>query len=248
MDEAWDDLQACHRLGRLIATGPTTVECLTGNAVDGMAFDGDWKFAYFGRLTPERALKCWADIRKLPPLPHAVDKASISERFAYLDIICGTVRDSVKPEDMFPLLPGMTMTIAGVDSTRLRDALRQWIGSGLVDWDEVLRLGNQHFDRVVEAANKPQVPEAWKLASALDEELKKQVASFRDVRSNAIARAAELVGGRTPRQIATQCVSAIYLLNANCARALVACDCRAILIYPRLTEIALALRTCFEIA
>ena len=87
------------------ASGPTWIDCHVGTAVDGVACEGDWRFAHFARLMPERAAKCCADIRQLPPLPRVVDTANISERFSYLDMVCGTVRGNVKPDDIVPVLP-----------------------------------------------------------------------------------------------------------------------------------------------
>ena len=240
--QAWDDLQACHRFGHLSARGPTLMGCLIGTAIDGASCEGDWRFAHFARLTPERAAKCWADIRQLPPLPRTVDKANISERFLYLDMVCGTVCGNVKPEHIFPVLPGgVTCSIAGVDSATLRDALTRWMGAGPVDWDEVLRLGNQRFDRILDVANEPQLLERQTACAALDEEHTKQMASFRDPQSNAAAGALDIARGRTPQQLTTQWVSTVYLAAAcGSGAAELRTDDRAA-INLRLTEIALAL-------
>src|SRR5262249_54357378 len=36
-DAAWQDLLACHRLGRLVGRGPTLVDALIGVAIEGLA-------------------------------------------------------------------------------------------------------------------------------------------------------------------------------------------------------------------
>ena len=51
VDEAWEDLLACHRLARLVGQGPTLVEALVAIAIDGMACAGDQGLVQHARLT-----------------------------------------------------------------------------------------------------------------------------------------------------------------------------------------------------
>ena len=240
--EAWDDLQAIHRLGRLLGRARTVAEYQVGAAVDRFACEGDCTFAHFTRLTSERAAKYRAELRQLAPLPRAVDKATVSERFAYLDIICGCARGSVKPADAFPVLPPwIRVPVGGVDSNAIRDAFTRYLNSGAVDWNEALRLGNQQFDRMVEAADKHQPAERQKAAAELDKELEQQVARFGDAKLDLIEGTLDVFKGRTPQQIATQSVSAIFLVDTTRAENLQTIENQSI-IYLRLNEIALRRR------
>ena len=66
VEQAWADLQTCHRLGRLLAQGPTIEECIGGITIDWMAAYGDWQVAHFGHLTPEQAQVLGGDQRAFP--------------------------------------------------------------------------------------------------------------------------------------------------------------------------------------
>jgi hypothetical protein len=49
VDEAWQDLLGCHRLGRLLARGGTQIELLVGIAIDHIATKGDVAFLGHGK-------------------------------------------------------------------------------------------------------------------------------------------------------------------------------------------------------
>ena len=84
VDEAWEDLLACHRLARLAGQGPTLVDALVAIALDGMACAGDQGLLQHAQLTPAQIARMRADLDKLPPLPKMVDKVKVSERFLTL--------------------------------------------------------------------------------------------------------------------------------------------------------------------
>ena len=54
-DEAWQDLLACHRLGRLVARGGTLIEELVGIAIDVIASNADLAYLEHAGLTPSRS-------------------------------------------------------------------------------------------------------------------------------------------------------------------------------------------------
>jgi hypothetical protein len=83
VDEAWEDLLACHRLARLAGQGPTLVEALFAISVDETACAGDQALLRHARLTPARIARMRADLDKLPPMPKMVDKIDVFERFGY---------------------------------------------------------------------------------------------------------------------------------------------------------------------
>ena len=93
VDEAWEDLLACHRLARLAGQGPTLVDALVAIAVDGMACAGDQGLLQHARLTPAQIARMRADLDKLPPLPKMVDKINVGERFMYLDCVGMVARE-----------------------------------------------------------------------------------------------------------------------------------------------------------
>src|SRR5205085_899358 len=51
VDAAWQDLLACHRLGRLVARGGTLIEALVGLAIDAIAVKADLAFLEGAKAT-----------------------------------------------------------------------------------------------------------------------------------------------------------------------------------------------------
>lgn len=134
-DEAWRDLLAAHRIGRLVAQGPFLVEKLVGFAIDGSARDGTIALLDQGRLTPEQSRRIQSDLESLPAFNSVADSLDSMERLAYLDtailFTAGNNRDMIAFLDM------------GEDVSL--------INSVAVDWNVVLRKGNEFYDRYVAA-------------------------------------------------------------------------------------------------
>src|SRR5262249_45457531 len=86
-DNAWQDLIACHRLGRLIGRGGTLVEGLVGYAIDGMASRAELGFLEHTKPDVKRIESCMRDLRNLPPFPSVGEKVDLGERFMFLDSV-----------------------------------------------------------------------------------------------------------------------------------------------------------------
>ena len=52
-DDAWQDLLACHRLGRLVARGGTSIESLVGHCIEVAAITADLAFVEPRKVGPE---------------------------------------------------------------------------------------------------------------------------------------------------------------------------------------------------
>src|SRR5205085_135586 len=76
-DEAWQDLLACHRLGRLVARGAIFIEVLVGIAVDQIASSADLAYLERAKLTTRQVRDCLRDLQGLPPLPPMADKIDL---------------------------------------------------------------------------------------------------------------------------------------------------------------------------
>jgi hypothetical protein len=139
-DEAWQDLLACHRLGRTVARGATLIESLVGIACDHVASEADLAFLERGRLTSRQVLDRLKDLRALPPLPPLADRMDLAERFAYLDSLQLIRRGGV----------GMLEALAGGKRPRKPDADEQK-ALALIDWGPALRDGNRWYDRLAAA-------------------------------------------------------------------------------------------------
>jgi hypothetical protein len=86
-DAAWEDLLACHRLGRLVARGATLIEALVGIAIDHITTQADLAYLESANLTSGQVRDRLKDLQGLPPLPPLGDKLDLGERFMYLDCV-----------------------------------------------------------------------------------------------------------------------------------------------------------------
>jgi hypothetical protein len=87
MNEAWQDLLACHRLGRQVARGGTSIEQLVGIAIDRVASDADLAYLEYGKLSAKQIKDCLRDLQQLPPMPSTADKVDLCERMVMLQSI-----------------------------------------------------------------------------------------------------------------------------------------------------------------
>ncbi|MGA2032993.1 MAG: alpha/beta hydrolase [Thermoguttaceae bacterium] len=174
VDEAWEDLLACHRLARLVGQGPTLVEELVAIVVDGVACVGDQGLLSHARLTPAQIARMRTDLDKLPPMPKMIDKIDVAERFMYLDCVGIVARKGL----------GALSGLTGISEPE--NALKSLIASTVstaIDWDVVLRMGNSWYDRLVGAYGKPTRAERRAALAKIDGELKKLAATSRDWKS-----------------------------------------------------------------
>jgi type II secretory pathway pseudopilin PulG len=140
--EAWQDLLACHRLGRLIARGGTLIELLVGIAIDMMASHGDVAYLDYAKPTSTQVSACFDDLRNLPPMPNLADKIDQCERLFCLDAMLLTARHGMTFLESFAnennSLP---------ENGKFGSELFTWS----VNWDPALRNANLWFDRDVAA-------------------------------------------------------------------------------------------------
>jgi hypothetical protein len=140
-DQAWNDLRACHRLGRLVAQGGFLIESLVGNRIDEIAQTADLAWLQDPRLDPKRISKGLKDLQSLPPRPTMTPPLDLLERFEtlqsmmmvdrlglhYLAAISGTVDD----ENRAPKGPLTN-----------------------VNWDVALRNANTWYDRLAKISRE----------------------------------------------------------------------------------------------
>jgi hypothetical protein len=201
LDEAWQDLLACHRLARQQGQGTTLVEGLVAMAIDGIARGGDVALAHYGRPTAAQVRKMKADLAALPPMPKMADRLDRGERFFYLDSVAAIARLGVSHIG--------DLTGAGV-ATETSNGLFQGIAlealDAMIDWDEPLRLGNQWYDRLAAAARKPTRAERAAATAALEKDTKNLGAGVKDPK-----RMAERFLEKMPRQAAGRLVGEVFI-------------------------------------
>ncbi|MFO0899922.1 MAG: hypothetical protein U0836_21025 [Pirellulales bacterium] len=146
-EAAWQDLLACHRLGRLVGQGPTMVERLVGYALDNLAGEGDRALALHGKLPAARLVEMQAELAKLPPIAPMADSADAFERYSFLSTTAMAARDG-------PLIVQQLLDQpSGNDNLLVRSL--GGLAHTATDWDVPLRMGNEYFDRLVAAAREP---------------------------------------------------------------------------------------------
>jgi hypothetical protein len=188
IQQASDDLLACHRLGRMVANTPFIIAALVGSAVEGMACQGDAALLEHGKLSAEDALVYQAELRKLPPLPVMADVIDISERYMVLDAVTSIARHGRSAfEESLDIgnATGLAKTVEELITNSL-----------LVNWDEALRVQNEHFDKTVAALRQPSFSER---ARALHD-LEQEVIHFRTDVTDPLKLAGSFFEGQTPRK------------------------------------------------
>ncbi len=141
-DDAWQDLLASHRLGRLVGRGGTLIESLVGIALDRMASDADAAFLDAAKLDAKKLKACLRDLQDLPPMPSIADKIDVTERYCALESIMLVDRDGIAYLEM----------VGG--SKGDQDPLAKMIGKFVaadVQWDPALRNMNKIYDRMAAA-------------------------------------------------------------------------------------------------
>ena len=221
IQEAWNDLLACHRLALLQKRGAMSfVEYLNAMYCENTACYGDRQLAHYAKLTPKQAKLFSADIEEISYQWSQIEFRIVSDRFRYLDSICATARGSMKPIDMIPKAYkndwGFPLGGDTPEWNSLRDSLTKWIDSGQVDWNEALRLGNVYFDNVEAIRRKTSLPEQYQLSSELNEEnerrgIKYHYPHYRD--SEALRASSKSV---VPPSKYTEGVFVVYLLGLGC--------------------------------
>jgi hypothetical protein len=151
VDDAWQDLLACHRLGRLVGRGATLFDASAGFAIDGIALRTELAFLERTKLDAKQIEKCLRDLQKLPPLPTVADKLDLGERFQFLDSLMFIDRYGID------YLESLSSTKGPKPASPLSDEeIKKWRVEIVVgiDWDRALRNSNRWFDRLVAASRE----------------------------------------------------------------------------------------------
>jgi hypothetical protein len=183
-DDAWRDLLACHRLGRLLSRGGSIIELLVGYAIEKIVSTAEVTFLDYAKLTSDQILARAADWRKLPPISTLAEKIDLTERFMMLDTMMLTMEQGT------PFLESLSTDrrpTAKDRSARLftRD----------LNWDPALRNAKTWYDRFAAALRLQD-------RGARETELADIIADIKDLRrqtGNPAAIGRALVGGPSAR-------------------------------------------------
>jgi RNA polymerase sigma factor (sigma-70 family) len=145
-DEAWQDLLACHRLGRLLMRGADADEFLAGVGIDQVASDAELALLDRANPTAKQAQAWLCDLQRLAPIPPSADKLDPGLRFTFLNTMMLVRRDPIKTLNLLAILTGRPRPLPRGENPEAQPAL---VDS--VDWDSLLRAGNVWYDRLVAA-------------------------------------------------------------------------------------------------
>jgi hypothetical protein len=139
-DDAWQDLLACHRLGRLVSRGGTLIEELVGIAIDAIAARADLVYLERARMDARQIKDRLRDLQRLPPMSPVAEHIDLGERFMFLDIVMMVARGGPR------LLEGFA---GGRPPKALSPEEKEALAK--IDWDPALRTGNRWYDRMAAA-------------------------------------------------------------------------------------------------
>jgi hypothetical protein len=139
-DDAWQDLLACHRLGRLVGRGGTLSDALMGPIIDILACNGDLAYLERADLTAAQLRDRLTELQGLPPMPPVADKIDQSVRFELLYEAQFIRRGGV----------GVLDYVAGESNFPNPDAGAEQ-SLAAIDWTPVLRDINAGCDRMAAA-------------------------------------------------------------------------------------------------
>jgi hypothetical protein len=158
-DEAWQDILACHRLGRHISRGATLIESLVGIAVCQIAANATLVYLERTGLTSEQALKQLKELQELPPVMPFVDKIAVGERMMGLDAIQMVRRGAEEARFFF-------------DDTTFPLSKEEQKALESLDWTPVLQSMNTWYDRLAAPMRLKDRADREKGLDAVEEELK----------------------------------------------------------------------------
>jgi hypothetical protein len=175
--EAWQDLLACHRLGRLVARGATLVEPIVGIAIDSRASTADLAYLDRAKQSSKQLQERLNDLQGLPPLPPIADKIDFGERLIFLDSLQMISRGRLD------LVAGGRAKKPNPEQLKAQEPV----------WETALRTGNRWYDRKAAALRLED-------RAARNEELAKIAAHLKALNSDAagLANAIKLIQKKDP--------------------------------------------------
>jgi hypothetical protein len=166
IDQAWQDLLACHRLGRLVTRGSTLIEALVGIAIDAIASNAALTFVEHAPLRAPQLQACLRDLQGLPPMVAIADLIDQGERFIFHDSVMMMDRHGSK------YLKGLVDGDPNQPDP-IADLMKQPI-----HWDPAMKKANVFYDAMVSAMRKLTRAERESALTKIDDELKQAKAKI----------------------------------------------------------------------
>ncbi|MCX7422817.1 MAG: hypothetical protein NT013_25215 [Planctomycetia bacterium] len=169
--EAWADLIAVHRLGRLMSRDSCFVGWLVGSAIEKLAIDAELRFLAETQSTVRHLKFCRRDLQKLPRRVSLYEKIDVGERASALDscqrIACGTMTLS----ECWSLVDGEQAFLTKLFAIPMLD---QYLSQS-ADWNVIMKSFNLRHDQVLAIGKLPTYRQREAAFQTLDQELKQRI-------------------------------------------------------------------------
>ncbi len=160
--DAWNDLLAAHRLGRLIGRGPFAMDGLVGYGTEREVIAGELRLISETQPSSKFTSRYLKQLSRLPPISPIIDKINNSERASFADVVQQIAGNRIATDDFG------TDTDKAWHEKLVEDAvIRQ------IDWDEILRTGNRRYDQWGVALRQPTYRLREEALRPWDDELKR---------------------------------------------------------------------------
>jgi hypothetical protein len=158
-EEAWQDILACHRVGRLATQAPFFVDSLIACTCENKACAVTATLAHGAPLSPQEAADLQSQFRQLPASQSLCNVVDWGERLFQLGWFLEIVRD------------GHQFETFGLRDDR-KKTLARLLNDPHVDWNESLRYANEWQSQIAEAMGKPTFDERKEAIKRLDDRVK----------------------------------------------------------------------------
>jgi hypothetical protein len=170
-DAAWQDLLACHRLGRLVARGAEYNEFVLGRYISQVAGDAELALLERAHPTAQQAQAWLRDLQRLPPDGPVADKVDLGVRFMFLNSVMMARRGPIRTLRLLEFLATGRRPPAAADPFVTEPEPPEAALNSL-DCDAMLRTGNRWFDRVAAALRVKDRAAREKAFDQIEKELK----------------------------------------------------------------------------
>jgi hypothetical protein len=190
-DDAWQDLLACHRLGRLVGRG-SLFETLVGIAIEAIATRADLAYLERAKLSGQRLKDRLRDLQQLPPMPPLADAMDLCERCTFFDVTMRVAREgksALLNDALIGVGPPLDKAIDAVEQ-------RYWDN---INWDVICRNGNRWYDRIAVAMRRKDRREREPQLILIEDDLKTLAVKLGD--REKLARAILSANGRAKSKI-----------------------------------------------
>ncbi len=169
--EAWADLMAVHRLGRLMSRDSCFIGWIVSSAIEKLAINAELRFLAETQSTARHLKFYRRDLQKLPRRVSLYEKIDVSERASALDacqrIACGTMTlsECCSLVDGEPNFLTKLIAIPLIDRCLVQSA----------DWNEIMKSFNRWHDRTLAIGKLPTYRQREAAFQSLDQELKQRI-------------------------------------------------------------------------